>query len=383
MRTSKYSADLMLKDTLRPLKNWGSAITWQIGNQCRLVRPIKAPVSFVVEKADWSIRWDGEHIRDVVNEITGNTTVEVTDSAYRVTEQVVHFGSQYMWLDWGRFLPKRNRFAVSFFHGKPEDGPQVERHIERFLKSVPSITTVITAASLVEKRLLEWGVPREKLVRIPIGVDTRTFRLPTPFERAKARARLGFTPDQVVIGSFQKDGVGWGDGMEPKLIKGPDIFIAAVQRIAREASVAVLLTGPARGYVKSELTRRGIPFVHTYLKEQVDLAGCYHALDLYLVTSREEGGPKGIMESMASGVPIVSTLVGMAPDLIVDGVTGGLVCSESPDEIADKILEVIQSDNLTTLKMRAREAVAVADWSVVGRDHWLKVYQPALLDHAS
>ena len=374
----------MLKDTLRSLKNSGSVITWRIGNRCRLVRPIRAPVSFVVEKADWSIRWDGEHIRDVVNEITSNTTVEVTDLAYRATEQVVHFGSQYMWLDWGRFLSKHNRCAVSFFHGKPEDGPQVERHIERFLKSVPSITTVITAASLVEQRLLEWGVPREKLVRIPIGVDTRIFRLPTPFERAKARDRYGFTPDQVVIGSFQKDGVGWGDGMEPKLIKGPDIFIEAVQRIARETSVAVLLTGPARGYVENKLTQRGIPFVHTYLKEQADLASCYHALDLYLVTSREEGGPKGIIESMASGVPLVSTCVGMAPDLIVDGVTGGLAESEDLQGIVDRALHFLSLPESESVRLKAQAAVAVkvCDWSVVGRRHLEEVYKP-LIDHAS
>lgn len=368
----------MLKDALRTLRNWGSATTGRIGSRFHLVRPIKSPVSFVVEKADWSIRWDGEHIRDVVNEITGSHTVEVTDSPHRVIEQVVHFGSQYMWLDWGRLLSKRNRFAVSFFHGKPEDGPQVERHIERFLKSVPSLMTVITAASIMEQRLLKWGVPREKLVKIPIGVDTQTFYPPTPSERLKARSRFGFTPSQVVIGSFQKDGVGWGDGMEPKLIKGPDIFIASIERIAREVSVSVLLTGPARGYVKTELDRRGIPFVHTYLKEQVHLVDCYHALDLYLVTSREEGGPKGIIESMASGVPVVSTPVGMALDFIRNGITGGLVCSESPDEVADKVLEIINSDNLTNLKTRAREEVAAADWSVVGREHWLKVYQPAL-----
>lgn len=374
----------MLKDTLRPLKNWGSAITWRISNRCHLVRPIKAPVSFVVEKADWSIRWDGEHIRDVVNEITGNPTVEVTDSAHRVTEQVVHFGSQYMWLDWGRLLSKRNRFAVSFFHGKPEDGPQVERHIERFLKSVPSLTTVITAASIVEQRLLEWGVPREKLVRIPIGVDTRTFRLPTPSERAKARDRFGFTPGQVVIGSFQKDGVGWGDGMAPKFIKGPDIFIAAVERIAREVSVSVLLTGPARGYVKNELNRRGIPFVHTYLKEQACLADCYHALDLYLVTSREEGGPKGIMESMASGVPVVSTPVGMAPDFVEDGVTGGLAKPEDVEGVAERALRILSlpEGESARLKEQAVKAVKVCDWSVVGRRHLEEVYKP-LLDHAS
>ena len=30
--------------------------------------------------------------------------------------------------------------------------------------------------------------------------------------------------DKIIIGSFQKDGVGWEEGNEPKLIKGPDIL---------------------------------------------------------------------------------------------------------------------------------------------------------------
>ena len=170
--------------------------------------------------------------------------------------------------------------------------------------------------------------------------------------------------------------------MEPKLIKGPDIFIAAVERIAQEASVVVLLTGPARGYVKNELTRRGIPFVHTFLKEQADLAGCYHAIDLYLVTSREEGGPKGIMESMASGAPLVSTCVGMAPDLIVDGVTGGLAESEDVEGIVERALRILSlsESESSRLKSQAAAAVNVCDWSVVGRRHLEEVYKPLLND---
>ena len=353
---------------------------WRIGTHTCLVRNGRSPVSFVVEKADWSIRWDGEHICDVVNELTGHATVEVSDAVYRMAgPKIVHFGSQYMWLDWEALLSKRNRYAVSFFHGKPEDGPEVERHIKQFLKSVPNLSKVITAASLIERRLLDWGVPRDKLVRIPIGVDTQAFRMPTTQEKQHARERFGFSKHQIVIGSFQKDGVGWGDGMEPKLIKGPDLFVEAVARMARDLPVAVLLTGPARGYVKRELARRNIPFVHTYIKNQTDIANCYHALDLYLVTSREEGGPKGIMEGMASGVPVVSTKVGMASDLIRDGVTGGLVDAVSAEAIVAKGLHILHAGNLNDLRVEAREAVAVADWSIVGRDHWHKVYQPALL----
>ena len=86
----------------------------------------------------------------------------------------------------------------------------------------------------------------------------------------------------------------------------------------------------------------------------------------------------GLIESMASGVPVISTSVGMAPDLLRDAQTGGLVGSASAADIADKALQILYSGDLNGMKLRAREAVAVADWSVVGRDHWLKVYEPAL-----
>ena len=53
-----------------------------------------------------------------------------------------------------------------------------------------------------------------------------------------------------------------------------------------------------------------MPFAHHYVESREELAKCYHALDIYLVTSREEGGPMALMESMSSHVPVVSTRVG-------------------------------------------------------------------------
>ncbi len=337
------------------------------------------PVRFVIENADWAIRWVGEHICEEIDSLARGH-VAVTTQPERLAQRLVHFGSQYMWLSWGRHMSATNRYVVSFFHGKREDGPEVSRHIDGFLKSVPRLARIVTGASLIEQRLLDWGVPREKVVRIPIGVDTRLFQPPLPAQRAAARASMGIPKNAVVIGSFQKDGVGWSDGMEPKLIKGPDLLLDAVERLRGDLPVVVMLTGPARGYLKQGLERLGVPYVHRYVQSHTDLVECYHALDLYFVSSREEGGPMGLMESMASGVPVVATPVGMAPDLIVDGMTGGLTCSCSGEEIARKAREIadLPATDLNQLKQRAREAVMVADWSVVGRDHWFKVYQPLL-----
>ena len=49
---------------------------------------------------------------------------------------------------------------------------------------------------------------------------------------------------------------GLGEGLEPKTIKGPDTLVAVLEQArARIPTLFVLLTGPARGYVRGELER--------------------------------------------------------------------------------------------------------------------------------
>ena len=133
------------------------------------------------------------------------------------------------------------------------------------------------------------------------------------------------------------------------------------------------------GYVKAALEKRGIPFSHDYLKDYAELKSAYHALDIYLVTSREEGGPMGLMESMASHVPVVSTPVGMGPDLIEEGVTGWLAPVE-PDAIATAALAALDRSAPELVLKAARERVLSCDWQVVADAHWSQVYQPLMAE---
>ena len=110
----------------------------------------------------------------------------------------------------------------------------------------------------------------------------------------------------------------------------------------------VLLTGPARGYVRRALDEAGIPHVHLRAGPRAELAGAFHALDAYVVASRQEGGPKGVLEALASGVPLVTTRVGQAPDVVEDGVTGLLVEVEDAEGLADRIVRVHDDSVLAT-----------------------------------
>jgi glycosyltransferase involved in cell wall biosynthesis len=238
---------------------------------------------------------------------------------------------------------------------------------------------VVTAASEVEHRLLSWGVPRHKLELVPLGVDTALFSPATAEQREQARAALGIPDGTLAVGSFQKDGVGWGDGMEPKLIKGPDLFVDAMARLARDLPVMAVLSGPARGYVKAGLEQAGVPFVHRYVEDFRDTAQLWHALDLYLMTSREEGGPKAILEAMASGVPLVSTRTGMAADVIADGVNAALV--EHPDAalLAGRAGSLLADARRRAALMEAgRETAERYDWSRTGAMMWERVYKELL-----
>ena len=214
---------------------------------------------------------------------------------------VEHFGAlRPRWLD------SSHRLGLSYFHGRPETPgyPEFDEAYAALRSHAALVDRVQVTHREMEELVLEAGVDRSKVFRIPIGVDLEHFPLVDAQARADSRRELALPESAFVVGSFQKDGVGWEEGLEPKQIKGPDTLVATLELLrAHIPDLTVLLTGPARGYVRRELERVGIPYRYANLNPRGRLASAYHALDVYLVTSRQEGGPKSVLEAMAAGVP--------------------------------------------------------------------------------
>ncbi|MBA2424366.1 MAG: glycosyltransferase family 4 protein [Actinobacteria bacterium] len=210
--------------------------------------------------------------------------------------------------------------------------PEFDACFETLRRRHAEIDRVQVTSGAMEELILETGIAAEKLHRIPIGIDTEAFRPRTPETRAAARHALGLPDSAFVVGSFQKDGVGWGDGLEPKLIKGPDVLLEVAERLhERLPELVFLLTGPSRGYVRTGLERLGVPYRHALLPSVDAVAQAYEAIDVCLVTSRDEGGPRAVLEAMATAVPLVTTRVGQALDLVQHGENGWLVDVEDVD----------------------------------------------------
>ncbi len=226
------------------------------------------------------------------------------------------------------FERRENRLGFAYFHGRPGTPgmPEFDACFETLRRRHTEIDRVQVTSSAMEELILETGISSEKLHRIPIGIDTEAFRPRTAQLRADARRALGLPESAFVVGSFQKDGVGWGDGLEPKLIKGPDVLLAVAEQLyERVPETMFLLTGPSRGYVRAGLDRLGIPHRHVLLPSIDAVSQAYEAIDVCLVTSRDEGGPRAILEAMATEVPLVTTRVGQALDLVAHGKNGWIV----------------------------------------------------------
>jgi glycosyltransferase involved in cell wall biosynthesis len=240
-----------------------------------------------------------------------------------------------------RWLESSHRLGLSYFHGRPGTPgyPEFDRAFDALRKHAARIDRVQVTHGEMQDLVRSAGVDSAKVFRIPIGIDLEHFPLGDVEARRAARADLGIPESAFVVGSFQKDGVGFGAGDEPKTIKGPDVLVAVLEQL-RIPELFVLLTGPARGYVRRAVERANVPYRHVQLPSREELGRAYHALDAYLVTSRQEGGPKSVLEAMATGVPLVSTRVGQASAIVLDGENGLLAAVDDVEALVAAVTSV-------------------------------------------
>jgi glycosyltransferase involved in cell wall biosynthesis len=277
------------------------------------------------------------------------------------------------------FERRGNRLGFAYFHGRPGTPgmPEFDACFETMRRRHAEIDRVQVTNGAMEELILETGIAREKLHRIPIGIDTEAFRPRTAASRAAARRALDLPESAFVVGSFQKDGVGWGDGLEPKLIKGPDTLLEVARLVhERVPELVVLLTGPSRGFVRAGLERLGIPHRHVLLPDVDAVAQAYEAIDVCMVTSRDEGGPRAVLEAMATGVPLVTTRVGQAPELVRHEENGWMVEVEDVDGLAGWAAHVAAAGagDLEAV-LQAGYATAGANSYEALRPRWRKLFR--------
>jgi glycosyltransferase involved in cell wall biosynthesis len=89
----------------------------------------------------------------------------------------------------------------------------------------------------------------------------------------------------------------------------------------------------------------------------MDLPEVFPAFDVTALTSLDEGTPVSLIESLASGTPVVSVAVGGVPEILDEGELGHLVFSSSDEEVAGALEHVLMSPPSVEDRERAQKLV--------------------------
>jgi glycosyltransferase involved in cell wall biosynthesis len=222
----------------------------------------------------------------------------------------------------------------------------------------------------VRAAALRLGVPAERIVVFPWGVDLAHF---SPAPPSEVRARLGWE-DALVLLSARS----WEPGY------GVEILVGGFIRAARsfpELRLLMLGDGSLRPRILRLLAEAGME-KRVHVAGQVgweDLPSCYRAADLYVSASRSDGSSISLLEAIACGLPAMVSDIPGNREWIRPGIEGWLFRDGDEADLASAIEQAAKGrGELKQTGARARRtAEERADW---GRNFplLLKAYQIAV-----
>src|SRR5205823_2854960 len=193
---------------------------------------------------------------------------------------------------------------------------------------------IVASGETVRAIVVHAGVPGERVVAIPAGVDTARFHAAVSGKTVRDELRVG--AGEPLIGLVANI----------RGSKGHNVFLDAARDVLRAAPRArFLIVGDGVGYddVRRRVSDLGLTRHVTMTGFRRDIPEVMAALDVLVLPSiRSEAASQVIPQALAVGTPVVATTVGGSPELVADGRTGRLVPPADAPALAEAILSLLR-----------------------------------------
>ncbi len=126
-------------------------------------------------------------------------------------------------------------------------------------------------------------------------------------------------------------------------LKGHNLVINAV-KADETLQLMIIGSGPMEAELQQQIKKNNLGHRVNIVGNipQTDLAGIYAQADLLILASESEGCPNVLLEAQACGTPVISTDVGAARDLMIEGQTG-LIMQRTSTSIYNTIQEAFRA----------------------------------------
>ncbi len=219
-----------------------------------------------------------------------------------------------------------------------------EEDFQHLVRETTMAAHFLAASSFTRSTLVEHGASPGSVTVVPYGVDTDRFN-PAPGRRSAPGSPL----ELLFVGRInQRKGIKYL--LEAlRLLKTENVHLTVCGRVVDSLDLFKPFA--------SQVTLR--PDVSA-----ADLVAAYQSADLFVFPSVAEGFGQVLLESLASGLPVLSTTHTAAPDLIDDGVQGFVVEPRRPDLLAHHIdWALTHRSDLTDMSHEARRRAEQFTWA--------------------
>lgn len=182
---------------------------------------------------------------------------------------------------------------------------------------------IVANSDAAAERLLAERVPHARIRVIPNGIDATAYR---PAHR-RAFHRI------TMVAKLRRE-------------KAHEVLIEAAARLAprfRGLQFQLAGNGPREAELRALVRTRGLDREFTFMGHREDIPALLESSDIFVLPSRSEAFPNGVLEAMAAGLPVVTTCVGGLRELVDHGRTGLLVQPDDPRALADAIASLVEN----------------------------------------
>ena len=247
--------------------------------------------------------------------------------------------------------------SVHTFHGHVFTGyfgrlgSALVRLVERALARITDRIVTISARQREDITTRFHVAPPSKVVVVPLGLELGAL-LAQHARSPGSREAFGLTANDFVVGYVGR--------LVP--IKDLGTLLRGVAMAGeRLPSLRLLVAGDGDERARLEALARelGLAGRVRFLGWQRDLPSLYSTMDLFALTSLNEGTPVSMIEAMAAGIPVAAAAVGGVPDVVEHGVTGQLLPPRDPQALSEVIFQTArQPERAAAMAARAKASVA-------------------------
>jgi glycosyltransferase involved in cell wall biosynthesis len=205
------------------------------------------------------------------------------------------------------------------------------------------------------------GLPPDKLIQIPNGVDTALFHPVDDTLRRAIRSRLNLPQDTQLVVFIGR--IGYRKGVDTLLRawatvveKHPDAWLVLVGPIGGDGPILA-----AKPPIERQLQETSQTLALGY---QTNVQDYLQAADAFVLPTRLEGLPNALLEAMAAGLPCIASDIGGNTDLITDEKNGLLFEAEDVEQLISALLRLLNDDAERHMLGRCARETVKANYSM-------------------